>query len=170
MSTTVPRSLSGPPANAKRAPVLFAVEPWAMYAADAPPLWQLHWQEVGLDHEAVPLDMHVERYAQLDEAGMLHLVTGRTEGRLVAYFTGIVTPHLHYASTLHCLSDLYYVHPLWRRGAIALRLFGHVHRTLKERGVVKVQSGCKLHAGLDMTRLFTYMGYTWTDKLFSKLL
>lgn len=154
----------------KRDPVVFAVESWATYAADAPFLWQRHWREVGLDHEAVPLDMDVARYAELDRLGMLHIVTGRVRGNLVGYFTGVVSCHLHYASTLHCLVDLYYLEPLWRRGMTALRLFGTAHRTLKERGVVKVLSGTKLHDGLDASRLFEFMGYRLTEKQFTKLL
>lgn len=166
---TLPQNLSGPAAN-RRVPVLFQLEPWATYAEDARALWPLHWREVGLDHDAVPLAMDEERYTQLDALGMLHLVTGRTEGRLVAYFTGIVTGHLHYRDTLHCVVDLYYIHPLWRRGPLALRLFGTVHRTLKERGVVKVITGTKLHHGLDMSRLFEYMNYRYTEKTYTKLL
>ena len=153
-----------------RGKVVFAVEPWATYAADATALWPLHWQEVALDQDTIKLDMDVERYKALDEAKILHIVTGRDQGRLVAYWTGLVTPHLHYASTLHALTDLYYVHPLWRRGTTALRLFGAAHRSLKARGVVKIASGCKLHSGLDMTRLFLFMGYAHAENLFTKLL
>lgn len=148
----------------------FQVERWATYAPDAETLWPLHWQEVALTQEVVPLDMDVERYAALDAAGILHIVTGRDAGRLVAYHTSLIMGHLHYKSTLHSLTDLYWVHPLWRRGMTALRLFGTAHRSLKERGVVKVISGSKLHSGLDMTRLFTFMGYDLAEKSFTKLL
>ena len=54
--------------------VEFQVERWATYAPDAETLWPLHWQEVALTQEAVPLDMDVERYAALDAAGILHIV------------------------------------------------------------------------------------------------
>lgn len=148
----------------------FQVERWAIYAPDAEALWPLHWQEVALTQDAVPLDMDTERYSMLDEAGILHIVTGRDDGRLVAYFTALVLGHLHYKSTLHALTDLYYILPPWRRGTTALRLFGVAHRSLKARGVVKVLSGSKLHSGLDMTRLFTFMGYEHAENLFTKLL
>lgn len=150
--------------------VEFQVERWATYAPDAAPLWPLHWQEVALTQAAVPLDMDTERYAALDEAGILHIVTGRDAGRLVAYWTGLVMPHLHYKSTVHCYCDLFYVHPLWRRGTTALRLFGTAHRTLKDRGVIKLMSGTKLHSGLDMSRLFEFMKYELAEKQYTKLL
>ena len=166
---TQPQAASLAPVSARRQ-VVFAVERWATYYPDAIPLWPLHWKEVALTQAEVPLDMDVERYAALDAAGILHIVTGRDAGRLIAYWTGLVTPHLHYASTIHALTDLYYINPLWRRGALALRLFGAAHRSLKERGVVKVASGTKLHSGLDMSRLFTYMGYEHAENLFTRLL
>lgn len=170
-TTTLPETLSGASANdRKRAPVLFQLEPWATYAPDAEALWPLHWQEVALTQAEIPLDMDVERYAALDAAGILHIVTGRDQGRLIAYHTSLIMGHLHYKSSLHAFVDLYWVHPLWRRGTIALRLFGAAHRSLKARGVVKVQSGTKLHSGLDMSRLFTYMGYAHVEKTFTKLL
>lgn len=150
--------------------VTFAVERWGTFYPDAQALFPLHWREVALTQEAVPLDMDVERYAALDTAGILHIVTGRDAGRLVAYHTALLMGHLHYKSTLHALVDLYYIHPLWRRGATALRLFGVAHRALKARGVVKVMSGSKLHSGLDMGRLFTFMGYELAEHQYTKLL
>ena len=103
----------------------FQVERWATYARDAEALWPLHWKEVALTQDAVPLDMDTERYAALDEAGILHIVTGRDQGRLVAYFTALVLGHLHYKSTLHALTDLYYISPLWRRGTHRLAPLWH---------------------------------------------
>ena len=75
----------------RRKAVVFAVERWATYYPDAIPLWPLHWQEVALTQAEVPLDMDVERYAALDEAGILHIVTGRDAGRLIAYHTSLIS-------------------------------------------------------------------------------
>ena len=78
------------PANA-RTPVVFAVERWATYAADAPPLWVRHYKEVALDQAVIPLDMDLARYAELDRLDMLHIVTARVRGNLIGYFTGVVS-------------------------------------------------------------------------------
>jgi hypothetical protein len=154
----------------RRKAVVFAVERWATYYPDALPLWPLHWKEVALTQKEVPLEMDTDRYAALDEAGILHIVTGRDDGRLIAYHTSLVMGHLHYRQTLHSLTDLYYIHPLWRRGLTALQLFGMAHRSLKARGVVKVISGTKLHSGLDISRLFEFMDYELAEKSYTKLL
>jgi GNAT superfamily N-acetyltransferase len=148
------------------------VERWATYAVDAPPLWALHYTEVAIDQEVIPLDMDLERYAALDAADVLHIVTMRTvpEQALVGYQTSLVSGHLHYKSTLVAAVDLYYVLPAYRQGWAGVRLFREAERTLKARGVVKIARGTKLHAGLDMTRLFQYLGYRTTEQLLTKLL
>lgn len=166
---TASPSLSTPTAT-PRPSVRFQVEHWKTYVADAPPLWEAHRDEVAMDQPLIPMAMDLDRYAALDAADILHIVTGRVEGQLVAYWVGMVMGHLHYMTTLHAFTDLYYVTPAWRKGPIALRLFGTAHRTLKARGVVKVASGTKLHAGLDNSRLFVFMGYRLTEKLYTKLL
>jgi len=148
------------------------VERWETYVQDAPPLWCLHYDEVALDQDVIPMDMDVERYAALDVADILHIVTMRTapEGHLVGYHTSLVAPHLHYKSTLVAAVDLYYVLPDYRKGWAGVRLFREAERTLKARGVVKIASGTKLHDGLDMSRLFVHLGYRLTEQLVTKLL
>lgn len=157
-------------AEIQRHPVIFAVERWETFYPDAKALFPLHWKEVALTQEAIPLDMDIERYAALDEADILHIVTARHAGRLIGYHTALVLGHLHYKSSLHALTDLYYISPLWRRGTIALKLFGTAHRSLKERGAVKVISGTKIHNSLDCSRLFEFMDYQLAEKSYTKLL
>jgi len=123
-----------------------------------------------MDQDVIPMDMDLPRYEMLDTHGMLDIITGRVDGELVAYWTGFVMGHFHYASTTHCFTDLYYVHPPWRKGWTALRMFHAAHALLRAQDVVKVASGTKLLPGLDMSRLFEFMGYRRTEALYTKLL
>ena len=150
--------------------MLCQVERWDTYYPETVPLWEQHYLEVANDQDVIPLAPNLAAYTAYDASGMLHIVTARAAGALVGYWTGIVGPHLHYATTLMAMTDMYYLLPDWRRGRNALRLFGTAHRTLKARGVVKVASGTKLHAGLDMSKLFAFMGYHKTEHLFTRLL
>lgn len=160
------------PRSILRPRVAYQQEPWATYVVDAPPLWRLHYAEVALDQDVIPLDMDVERYAALDATGQLHLVTARAgpEAHLVGYYTALVGPHLHYKRTLCAAVDLYFVLPAYRQGWTGIRLFQEAERTLKARGVVKVATGTKLHAGLERTTLFMRLGYRPTEQLLTKLL
>jgi GNAT superfamily N-acetyltransferase len=150
--------------------VTYQVESWATYAPDARPLWPQHWAEIALDHETIALDPDDARYEALDAAGVLHIVTMRTDpaGRLVGYWLGIVQTHLHYKSTLHAVLDVFWVHPAYRQGWAGVQLFRFVAHTLKARGVVKVVQGCKMHK--DVSMIFERLGYTEIERVWSKLL
>lgn len=148
--------------------LIFAVESWAQYWPEAKPLVELHWQEIALDQEHVPLAVDEAGYVALDGAGILHIVTARDEGRLVGYWLGMVKGHLHYRTTLHAVMDVVWLHPAYRRGVNGYQLFHAVERTLRQRGVVKVIMGCKLH--LDFSRLYARLGYHEIERTWSKLL
>jgi N-acetylglutamate synthase-like GNAT family acetyltransferase len=146
----------------------YAVERWKDLRAEMLPLLVRHWKEVALNHADVPLDIDEARYKQLDESDALHIVTVRREGELIGYHVAIVTPHLHYASTLHGITDVFWIAPECRHGVTALRMFQRVERELKKRGVRKMFTATKLH--LDQGSLFEHMGYRAVERLYSKLI
>lgn len=146
----------------------YAVERWKDLRAEMLPLLVRHWKEVALNHADVPLDIDEARYKQLDESDALHIVTVRREGELIGYHVAIVTPHLHYASTLHGITDVFWIAPECRHGVTALRMFQRVERELKKRGVRKLFTATKLH--LDQGSLFEHMGYRAVERLYSKLI
>lgn len=149
-------------------PVVFAVERWKHLRDEMLPLLVRHWREVALNHAEVPLDIDEERYAALDEAGGLHIVTARLDGALIGYHVAIVSTHLHYRSTLHGITDVYYLAPEHREGFTGIRLFKAVEHEMRQLGVRKLFTGTKVH--LDMSRLFERLGYTRVEYLYSKLL
>lgn len=153
---------------------VFAVERWGHLRAEMLPLLVKHWREVALNHEAVPLDIDEAKYAQLDDSGALHIVTARRDGVLIGYHVAMVSTHLHYASTLHGITDVYWVAPEFRAGRTGMRLFQAVERELgrvrRARGapVMKLFTATKLH--IDQGRLFEHLGYHAVERLYSKLI
>ena len=131
-------------------------------------MFSRHWREIALNHDEVPLDIDWARYADLHEKGALHVVTARREGRLIGYHIAIITTHLHYRSTLHGITDVYYIVPECRHGVTGMRLFQAVERELKARGVRKLFTATKLH--LDQGPLFERMGYRPVERLYAKLI
>jgi L-amino acid N-acyltransferase YncA len=142
------------------------VEPWQRCREQVMVWWPQHWAEVALDKASVPLDPDVAAYDEHARAGRLHVVTVREDGAVVGYHLTIVTPHLHYKSTLCGFVDIYWLRPECRRGMIGVNLFREVERSLKTRGVRKVYSGTKRH--LDAGLLFEHLGWTEAERLFSK--
>lgn len=147
---------------------VYAVERWRDLRLEMLPLLVRHWREVALNHADVPLDIDEDKYKQLDEAGGLHIVTVRRDGLLIGYHVAIVSTHLHYASTLHGITDVYWIAPECRHGVTAMRMFQAVERELKKLGVRKLFTATKLH--LDQGSLFERLGYKPVERVYAKLI
>lgn len=147
---------------------VYRVERWRDIKREMLPLLVRHWREVALNHADVPLDIDEARYADLDEAGGLHIVTVRRSGLLIGYHVAIVSTHLHYASTLHGFTDVYWIAPECRHGVTALRMFQAVERELKTLGVRKLFTATKLH--MDQGALFERLGYKPVERLYAKII
>jgi GNAT superfamily N-acetyltransferase len=150
--------------------ITYQVEPWEAYFPECQALWVQHWCEVALDQAAVPLDPDLERYQAYADAGHLFILSMRDAGKLVGYFVGIVSGHLHYKSTRMCFTDLFYLLPAYRKGLAGVRLFREAETALRARGVRRIQTATKLHAHLDMSRLLERLGYTRVEAAYHKLL
>ena len=146
----------------------YQVEPWSEFKKEAAALFVKHWQEVALNHETVPLDIAYDRYDALADAGALHILTVRKHSTLIGYHVAIVSGHLHYAGTLHGITDVYWIAPEHRAGRTGLRMFQAVERELKALGVKKLFTATKLH--LDQGALFEFLGYKPVERLYAKLL
>lgn len=147
---------------------VYRVERWRDLRAEMLPLLTRHWREVALNHADVPLDIDEEQYAGLDESGALHIVTARRDGLLIGYHVAIVSGHLHYRSTLHGITDVYWIAPECRHGVTGMRMFQAVERELKAIGVRKLFTATKLH--LDQGPLFERLGYKPVERLYAKLI
>jgi Acetyltransferase (GNAT) family len=153
---------------APRAGTVYQTEPWATFKVEARELFERHWREIALNHAEVPLDIDHARYDAMAAAGGLHVLTVRRAGKLIGYHIAIVSGHLHYASTLHGITDVYWIAPECRHGVTAVRMFQAVERELKRRGVRKLFTATKLH--LDQGALFEHLGYRPVERLYAKLI
>lgn len=149
--------------------ITYQLEKFAETFDEALPLLRAHHAEVGVHRHKVPLAPQVSEYLAYEAADAMSLVTAREEGRLVGYYLCLVKPHLHYGSTLHAFTDLYYIDPAYRaRPRVAWRLFDAVEEVLRERGAQRIITTTKLT--LDRGRFLEGRGYTETDRVYMKLL
>lgn len=147
---------------------VYAVEDWHDLKAEMLPLLERHWREVAMNHAEVPLDIDHQRYDDLADSGALQILTVRRSGRLIGYHVAIVSGHLHYKSTLHGITDVYWIAPECRHGVTAMRMFQAVERELGRLGVRKLFTATKLH--LDQGPLFERLGYRPVERLYAKLI
>ena len=130
-------------------------------------LFPEHYEELCVTKE-YPYEPDYEAYKRCAEAGMLRTITCRADGELIGYIIFFVSPHLHYKSCITATEDIYFVKKEYRKGRVGIKLFQYAEQVLKERGVQRIIMHTKVH--LDNSRLFEYLGYKWTDKIFTKML
>lgn len=142
------------------------VESFTERLAELQALLQLHYKELALDQDKVPLDPQYEVYAAREERGELLFVTLREAGELIGYFIGFIAPGLHYRTCLTCTMDIFYVHPDKRGGNAGAHLFKFVEQELKRRGVDRWFVGSKCH--MDASWLFERLGFQRVEIFYSK--
>ena len=147
--------------------VTFQVERWADFWRDCQELTPIHWAEAALDKDFIKLSILPENYQMCDEKGILHIVTARYGGKMVGYFIANVVVHPHYKEAgLMAFTDMYFIHPDYRRGGTGAKLLIEVERTLKARGVVKAYISTKVHE--NKSELLKALGWKESDVSFTK--
>lgn len=130
-------------------------------------LLPLHYEELALNKDKVPLAPQYEVYVAREERDELLFVTMREAGALVGYFIGFIAPGLHYSTCLTCTMDIFYIHPAKRaQGLPGVRLFRAVEKELKRRGVQRWFVGSKCKA--DASKLFEFLDFDRVEIYYSK--
>jgi hypothetical protein len=149
----------------------FQWERFSAIARELPPLFERHWQEIALDHDAVPLAPDWDSYYDLELRGILHILTARADGALAGYIFNLIGGHQHYISTRCAHTEMFWLAPRWRRGWQPVTFFLENLRGLKDREVVLSTVNYKWHFQQGRVgRLFARLGYRPTDVVCRKLL
>ena len=144
------------------------VESFEERLAELQVLLPLHYRELALNQDKVPLSPRYGDYIDRERAGGLIFVTLRDAGELVGYFIGFIAPGLHYSTCLTCTMDIFYVHPSRRTGSAGVRMFRFVETELRRRGVHRWFMGSKIQA--DASALFKRIGAAPVETYYSKWL
>jgi len=142
------------------------VDPWK-FVDELKEIFPVHYEELSVTKE-YELEPDYDAYKRLADCNWLRCITCRCDAELIGYIVFVVQPHLHYKSCLTAFEDIYYVKKEYRKGRVGLRLFKYAEDVLKKRGVNRIIMHTKVH--MDHSRIFEYLGYKNTDKLFSKML
>lgn len=129
------------------------------------PLLPIHYKELALNQDKVPLSPQFDKYVATEKQGGLIFVTLRKAGEMVGYFIGFIAPGLHYSTCLTCQMDIFYVLPDHRGSGTGFQLFKFVEQQLKRRGVQRMFVGSKMHK--DASWLFEKLNYTPVETYYS---
>lgn len=131
-------------------------------------LLPLHYKELALNQEHVPLAPQYEIYLERERRGEVIFTVLRESGAMIGYFVGFIAPGLHYKTCLTCTMDIFFVRPDKRKQGAGLRLFAEVEKELKRRGVQRWFMGSKMHK--DASYLFKKIGAEPVETYYSKWL
>jgi GNAT superfamily N-acetyltransferase len=146
--------------------ITFEVESFTDRLPELKPILPLHYEELALDKDKVPLSPQYHIYEAREALGELIFVTAREKGELIGYFIGFIAPGLHYSTCLTCIMDIFYIHPEHRGSDFGFKLFDFVEKELLRRGVDRWFVGSKCH--LDASWLFERLGFERTEVTYSK--
>jgi GNAT superfamily N-acetyltransferase len=145
----------------------YAVESPSTFIEELREVIPLHYDELCITKD-FPLMPDYEAYWRMDFAGLLRCITARDESGLIGYAIFIVQPHLHYKSCKTAFEDIYFLKKEHRLGRTGIRLFQFAEEALRADGINRIIMHTKIH--LDNSRLFDYLGYKHTDKIYTKIL
>ncbi len=146
--------------------ITFHIESFTESLPEFRPLLPLHWKELALNQDHVPLDPQWEVYYERERRGELFFVAAREEGRIVGYYIAFIAPGLHYANCLTCTTDIFFIHPGKRVAMTSLKLFKFVEEELRRRGVKRWFIGSKVHA--DASAIFERLKFERVEVYYSK--
>jgi len=140
-------------------------EPFAPFLEEVKPLLPLHYEELALNRDKVPLSPQYDEYLRRDALGMVITIALRNDGKLVGYWIGFKAPGLHYSTCLTLHMDIFFVHPDYRDGSAGVKLFKAMEKEAKRQGVQRLFVGSKVHK--DASRLFEALKYTKVETTYS---
>jgi len=146
----------------------YQVEDWFDCIEEMKWLFPIHWEEVALNQSTIPLDMWFEEYSRFAELGILHIVTVRDDDKVVGYYWALIRPHMHYKESLTAFTDMFFLHPKYRKGFNGIKLFKFFERSVKEKGVQRIIASTKIK--LDKSVIFERLNYQKAEIVYTKLI
>lgn len=146
--------------------ITFQEEKFKEVIDEIKPLLESHYEEIAMYKDQVPFDPDYERYSQMCDLGVLHVVTARDEGRIVGYYISFIVPHIHYKTTMYANNDILFLHPDYRGTTAAPRMFKFAEKALKDKGVDVMMIHMKTYSSFD--RMLERMGWDYTERLYTK--
>jgi predicted acetyltransferase len=129
---------------------------------------EIHYDELALHKEHIPLDPDYDRYLSLESKENLKTYLLKDGNKLVGYAVFLISPMLHYKSTICAANDILYISKEHRKGMTGVKFIKYCEQKLKEEGVNKITWHIKL--SLDFSKLLARMGYIQEDIIVGKVI
>jgi hypothetical protein len=97
-------------------------------------LFDLHWQEIAENKEALQVDVKWSTYETLERVGKLVAIAARRGSILVGYFIAVVDSHPHYQRVIFANEDIHFLHRDYRIGLNGKKLIEAAMAEARKRG------------------------------------
>tara|TARA_Y100000592_G_C5301542_1_gene235744 strand:- start:68 stop:520 length:453 start_codon:yes stop_codon:yes gene_type:complete len=148
--------------------MIFALESLANVKEDIKPLIEKHWELVALNQGVIKLNPDWEKYAQMDQSGLLRIFTARKNHELVGYCVLVVSQSLHYKDHIFANNDVVFVLPEYREGMTGYKLIKYAEDYCRENNVSLLNINTKVHLPFDS--LMLGMNFELIERIYSKYL
>ena len=147
--------------------ITYQVEPYESALPELKEIYPVHWLELALFQDRMPLKPQDGEYIARDRDGRLFLTTCRQNGELIGYYTTLLHNSLHYDIPTATM-DMVYMKVEYRGRGYAIRMARFVQKELRKRGVQIWYSGYKTHNPLGLDRVLPALGFIPADTYFVK--
>jgi GNAT superfamily N-acetyltransferase len=152
------------------------VENWSVLEREAQEIFKVHYDELALHKEAMPMGLDGSIYLELERLGRLLVITARKSGTLVGYYMAIFIPKHPHNKDAGPVSttDFFYILPEHRRGGAGAKLLSASLSELRRRGVtvasISIKYARELATGKRTWKLIESLGGEATDIVFQFVL
>lgn len=135
---------------------------------DAYDLVRMHWEELAVNKDKVPMNPNVEQYENLMRDNILHNIVVYYENKIIGYSFIIVSPALHYQTTMYAHVDVVYVHPDFRgKDGVGMDLLMRTDELAKKLGAKVIMHHAKPHMP-QIIKPLEYLGYSLYEHIYGK--
>jgi len=122
-------------------------------------------KEVDTYPENPKLNVDHEQIIELDEMGLLQVVTARTD-KLVGIHVAMVKADVFYKHILTAFVLFYYLTPECRSGGKGLKMFEFADKSFKDAGAERIFVSRKIY--IPNEKMFNKLGYTHIEANYTK--
>jgi GNAT superfamily N-acetyltransferase len=134
------------------------------------PLFERQWEELALFKEDIPLSIDYPKYKELEDRGLLFIITARVEGVIMGYSVFFINNPLHYSTSPFGMSDVIWVDPVYRQSGVGAELISQTERLAKKKGAKWFSWRIKPRADQDFSPYLATQGYVFGEKIMMKVL
>jgi GNAT superfamily N-acetyltransferase len=130
------------------------------------PMLIAHWAETAMYKDKVPYAPAWDKYYNLENAGVLKIVTARLGDRLIGYFVATLLPNMHYSDTLYALNDILYIDPAYRNAGNGTAMLVAAEQIFKGLGAQVITVHMKVYAPFD--GICKALDWDYTERIYTK--